>query len=109
MMARKVFSLLDRDNNGYASASEIQAIFETWLDIDRNGIIMPQEMYNATGELFGRFCEDAKSTSIKQSPVVSNAGLTGSLSKEERSYLEQALKFDNPNSQTHQFGGQTEN
>jgi Ca2+-binding EF-hand superfamily protein len=59
-MAHKVFGLLDRNNNGVASAEEIQAIFETWLDINRDGIIMPQEMYNATEELFGQFCEDVK-------------------------------------------------
>lgn len=86
-MANKVFHLLDRNNNGFASASEIQAIFDTWLDMDRDGVIKPQEMFNATEELFGRFCEDSK---FETSPIQSetNPGLTGELTTEEKNYLE---------------------
>ena len=91
-MARKVFGLLDRNNNGVASAEEIQAIFQTWLDINRDGIIMPQEMYNATEELFGQFCED-----VKADNQTLTGGISSSLTLEEKTYLEEALSFDNPN------------
>ena len=47
-----VFAALDRNKNGYASAAEIDSFFNDRLDINGDGYVVAEEMFNATSNMY---------------------------------------------------------